>query len=1021
MKLAEFCIRRHVTTIMIFVVLAIFGTMGFQSLSLALLPNMEIPMAVVYTTYTGAGPEEVEQLVTRKLESACASVSGMKSLSSTSSENVSTIMVTFEDGTDMDTAALDLREKIDLVKSYLPEDASAPMVLKIDPDMIPVAVIALTGDDLAALQAQAEDAVAPALERIDGVASVDITGGYEKEIAVDTYASRLAGYHLSVSYISQILAAHNIMLPAGTVRNGSNSLTVRTDGEFSSVDDVKDAVIPLPTGGTVRLGELADVYMTHSDLTSVTKINGDGCVLLSVNKQSGINTVKAARATIAQMQDLAAEDPSIQYTVVLDQSDYINIAVNNALRNIILGVLFAAAVLFFFLHDFGATLVVAVSMPVCIVVVFLIMQVFDITLNMMSLGGIAMGVGMIVDNSIVVLENIFRFRADGKERLEACVEGSAEVSLSIVASTLTTVVVFLPIGLSSGLSGQLFRDFALTIAALLMASLFIALTLVPLLCYYLLDRGRNTALARLLTDGEKKKRGSRLMERYTGLLDYFLHKRGLAVGISILLVAVFLVPVFTAGMELIPAMDQGMAVISVSMPTGSELEETADVSDRILKIAQETVPEIESIYYQATSTSADMRMNLVALSERDRSSEEIGNALRESLKDIAGCEISIAASDFTSYFTGNAISIKVTGDDYGELARISGELTAQIAALPDAVDVTNSASEQVPQVSVKLKRENAARYGLTAAAIGQAVRSELSGSTATTIKVGGEEISVSVRGDKLSSESIGSLKSVAVPVSTGGSVPLELVADVQVELGPQTISRTDQTRSVTITGSTISGDSAAIAKELQKILDGYEMPKGYFAEIGGTTENMTESFTTLGQALLIAVGLVYFVLSSQFESFIMPVIIMLIVPISFAGGLFGLPVTGNKFSMVAIIGIIMLAGVVVNASIILVDYTNTRRKRGEDRDTALLNACPRRVRPVLMTTLTTILGLVPMALGLGEGSELMAPMAIVMIFGMVVSTAVTLLFTPVYYSLLDSLSVRLRRVKKRPLEQEEKL
>ncbi|HPE16382.1 MAG TPA: efflux RND transporter permease subunit, partial [Oscillospiraceae bacterium] len=822
-------------------------------------------------------------------------------------------------------------------------------------------------------------------------------------------------------YISQVLAANNVMLPAGDVQNGSGSLTVRTDGEFSSVDDVKNAVIPLTTGGTVRLGEVADVYMTHSDMTSVTKINGDNCVLLSVNKQSGINTVKAARATIAQMEEIAAEDSSIQYTVVLDQSDYINIAVNNAMRNIILGVLFAAVVLFLFLHDFGATLVVAVSMPVCIVVVFLIMQVFDITLNMMSLGGIAMGVGMIVDNSIVVLENIFRFRADGKGRLESCVEGSAEVSLSIVASTLTTVVVFLPIGLSSGISGQLFRDFALTIAALLLASLFIALTLVPLLCYYLLDRGRNTALERLLASGEKKRRGARLMERYTGLLDYFIHRRGRAVVISIVLVVVFLVPVFSAGMELIPAMDQGMVVISVSMPTGSELEETAAISDRILNTAQETVPELTSIYYQATSTSADMRMNLVPLSQRDRSSEEIGNALRESFKDIAGCEISIAASDFTSYFTGDAISVDVTGNDYDELTRISQEIADKIAALPDAVDVTTSASEQVPQVSVKLKQENAARYGLTAAAVGQAVRSELTGSTATTLKVGGEEISVSVRGDKLSSLSLDSLKSVAIPVSTGGSVPLSLVADVDVEMGPQSINRTDQTRSVTITGSTISGDSAEIAKQIEKILDEYDMPQGYFAEIGGTRENMTESFTTLGQALLIAVGLVYFVLSSQFESFLMPVIIMLIVPISFAGGLFGLPVTGNKFSMVAIIGIIMLAGVVVNSSIILVDYTNTRRRRGEDKNTALLNACPRRVRPVLMTTLTTILGLLPMALGLGEGSELMAPMAIVMIFGMVVSTVVTLLFTPVYYSLIDSLSGRLHGPRKRPLEQEQKL
>ena len=487
MKIAEFCIRHKVTTFLIFVIVVIFGLLGFSDLSLALLPNIDFPMAVVYATYPGAGPEEVEELVTRPLESACATVSGMEELTSTSSENMSMVMVTFSDGTNMDMAALDLREKIDLVKSSLPEDCSSPTVMTINPDMMPAAVYALSGRDLADLQNLAEDVFSPAIERVEGVASVDVSGGVENEISVVTKADRLAGYNLSLSYISGILASDNVMIPAGTVQNGSGTLSVRTDAQFTSIEDIRSTLIPLPTGGSVRLDEIADVSMTQKEVSDIAKVNGQSCVLLTINKQSDVNTVAVSRAAEEAIDQLAANYSAVSVSAVMDQRDYIDLSVDNTVQNIVLGVLLAAMVLLFFLRDGGATLVIAVSMPVCIISVFLLMQMLDITLNMMSLGGIAMGVGMIVDNSIVVLENIFTHRADGKSRWEACIGGAAEISLSITASTLTTVVVFLPIGLASGLSGQIFRDFCLTIAALLLSSLFIALTLVPLLCYFLLD------------------------------------------------------------------------------------------------------------------------------------------------------------------------------------------------------------------------------------------------------------------------------------------------------------------------------------------------------------------------------------------------------------------------------------------------------------------------------------------------------------------------------------------------------
>ena len=1018
MNIADFCLKHKVTTIMAYVLIVVFGIMGFTSLPLALMPDIELPMAVVYTTYSNAGPQEVENMVTKTIESACASVSGMDEIQSLSSEGSSMVMVTFADGTDMDEAMVDLRDRIDRVKGFLPEDADAPMAMTIDVDAMPVVTVGLKGADLAELQAIAEDDIQPALERIDGVASVDIAGGYENEIAIDTDADRLAGYGLSVSYIAQMLAAENVALPAGEVQSGDQSFSVRADGEFSSVSDIANTLIPLPTGGTVRLSEVADVYVAPKEQTAIAKIGGEPCITISVNKQSDTNTLQVAERAKDALDEVTALQPTLDWSLLMDQSDMINMTVDSVIQNIVFGVLLAAIVLFVFLRDWGATAVISMSMPICIISVFLIMQVFDITMNMMSLGGIAMGVGMIVDNSIVVLENIFHYRSDGCDRFTSCVEGTKEVALSISASTLTTVAVFLPIGLSGGLSGMMFREFCITICSLLLASLLIALTLVPVLCYALLDRGGKHRMRMPDTGHDIADRP--LMRKYKELLAHFITHRKKAIIISGAMIVAFLGSIAIAGVELMPQMDESMVSIGIEMPVGSDLEDVSAMADRAVDIALEQVPEIESIYYStggasmsttSTANSASITVNLVDKSDRDRSSQQVADDLRPYMQDLAGAEISVEASgtmDMSS-MTGDAISVTLRGDDYDKLSQTAEQLAGQLAALPGAIEVSSSASDQVPEVEITLNRANASRFGLTAATIGQAVRGELSGQTATQLKVNGEEITVTVRGDSRAETSIDALKSVMIPTQTGGSVPLSLVANVDTVLAPQSINRLNQSRTVTITGGaddTVS--TAEMSQAVQGVLDTFELPDGITYETGGEMEEMINTFTQLAYALVVALGLVYFVLASQFESFIMPVIIMTILPIGLLGSLFTLPLTGNKISMVAFIGVIMLAGTVVNSSIVLIDYMNIRRKRGEDKDTAILNACPRRVRPVLMTTLTTVLGLLPMVFSNGEGAEMMRPMAIVMITGMVVSTIVTLLFTPVYYSLIDSLTQRVR-------------
>ena len=1021
MGIAKACIKHKVATLLAAIMVVIFGVMFGARLQMALMPDMEAPMAVVVCYYVGANPSDIEELVTRPLESAIMSVSGVDGVSSTSSDGVSQVQITYVEGTNLDIAATKLREQFDRLS--LPDGAMDPIIININiGDLMPSAMIALRGEDLADLQALAEDTVSPALERIKGVAQVTVSGGVKQQISVEVDPTRASGFGLSNSYIAQILTAENLLFPGGDMHNGSQTLTVTTDAKLQTVEDVGNVIIPLQTGGTVRLSEVASVVLEAEDPESIAKTNGAACVVLQVSKQSGANEVATADAVVEEMAALQARNGSIVYTVLYTASDYINMAVNAAVQNIIMGVILAAVVVFLFLRRWGATATIAVSMPVCILAVFVLMNVFHLTLNMMSLGGIAMGVGMIVDNSIVVLENIYRYSAEGHSRMESCVEGTKEVFTSLTASTLTTVAVFLPLGLTGGMAGMLFDDFCLTISFLILGSLVIAITLVPLLCYFLLDEKKVHQHA--LKKAEKKAQkhaagkaglGHRLNEAYTRLLGYFVRHLWVGMLASVALVAIFIAACMSTKMVLMPEMDQGMVQISVTTPVGTEVEATTAIADRIVDIAIEHVPELESVYHLSQTESSTIGMVLSDKEDRERSSGDVANAMRDLTRDIAGCEITVSASDMTAMMgSGEDISVDITGNDYETLVMIAHDLADQISQLPDAVDVSTSEAREVEQVTITMNREAASQYGLTAATVGGAVRSELSGSTATTVTINNKELDVVVKGSSRSGASLDALKSMAIPSVFGGTVPLSAVANVEIELAPQSIIRVNQSRQLSVTGDTISGDTTAITREINRILDGYTLPDGYTASISGAYEDMMDSFGDLLLALVVALGLVYFVLASQFESFIMPVIVMMILPVAFTGALFALPLTGRDLSMISLVALIMLAGTVVNSSIILVDYIRQRREKGESRVDAILHACPLRIRPVLMTTLTTVLALVPMALGLSEGAaEMMSDMSITMISGMVISTIITLVFTPVYYSVIDNLSRLFHRREKK--------
>lgn len=1018
MKIASFCIKHKVTTVLAFLLIAVFGVVFYSNLKLSLMPNMEFPAAYVLCTYPGAGPEDVEELVTRPLESCVSTLSGVDTISSNSSENVSMVMITYEDGTDVDNAAIKLREKFDALT--LPDGCSDPVIYNFNVnDMMPVAIVALSGEDLSQLQRLAEDKVGPALERLEGVASADVMGGIDSQITVEVNTTALTGYGLTLTDISNYLAAANVLYPGGDVQNGTNVLTVTTDGKFQSVDDVANTVIFLPKGGSVRLSEIANVYFESSLEDSAAKIGDENCVILSVNKRSGSNEVEISQRILNTLEELKSENPSMEYLVPYEASEYILQVANNAIQNILMGVVLSAVVVFFFLRRPGATVTISLSMPFCVLTVFLLMNFSGTTLNMMSLGGVAMCIGMVVDNSIVVLENIYRYAGDGHSRYDSCVLGTSEVFNSITASSLTTIAVFLPIGLSGGMTGMMFLDFSLTVVFLILSSLLIALTLVPLMCYFLLDE--NAVRLQKLQGANKVTKWTHLLEKlsqkYRSLLAYFLRRRLAACVVSVVMVVVFLASCLSTNMVLLPEMDQGMVSITVDMPTGTEMEDTMSYGDRVMEIVEENCPELDNMYMTvgggmsmggSGGESASITANLVGRGDRSRSSKEVANDLKPLVRDIAGCEITISDSSMMASMTGgNDIQVNISGSDYDVLTQIATDLTEQIASLEDATEVTNSLENTIPAVSVSVNRSAAAQYGLTTATIGTAVRNELTGSTATTVTLDGDDLDVVVQGSGASAESLDALRSMPLATPTGGTVPLSAVANVAVELSPQTITRTDQSRQVEVTGDTISGDTNAMNQAVQAVLEGYTMPEGYRAEISSAYTEMMDNFQTLMLAMLVAVCLVYFILAAQFESFIMPVMVMLILPIALSGALFGLPLTRMDLSMVVLLALIMLVGTVVNSSIVLVDYINIRRARGQEKDEAIMEACPLRVRPIMMTTLTTVLALIPMAVGSGEGNEMLQPMGVVMISGMVIATVVTLLFTPVYYSLLDSLSERI--------------
>ncbi len=1027
MNIPELAVRRSVTVFMIVIALLVLGFVSLGRLAIDLIPNLNLPVAAVITDYPGAGPQEVEKSVTKPLEEILSTLNNVDTITSTSQSGSSTVVLMFNWGTDMDFATLQMREKIDMIKGMLLEGVKSPMVVKMDPALMPIIQVGVSGGrDLEGLTRLAEDEIKPRLERLPGAAWVIVTGGRTREVQVLVDPVRLDSYGLSMTQVMQALRSENAELTAGNLRQGKKEVIVTTTGEFEDLLQLANLPLTTPQGTVVALKDVSEIRQGFADMSQETYMDRAPSVGIHVLKQSGANTVQVAERVKAELAAMEKELPgNVKVHTVSDQSRFIRASINNVVKHALIGSVLAILILFLFLRSVRSTVVIALSIPISIIATFTMVYFAGLTLNMVSLGGLALGVGLIVDDSIVVLESIYRYRQTGHSVWESVTAGAQEVAMAVTASTLTNVIVFLPIVFVEGLAAQIFRDMALTVTFSLLASLFVALTVVPVLSRRLITTVGEIENPRTRYERLSAAVGQwfdRLHNAYRDLLAWALRRRKavLLVTAGMFVASLLLTPVI--GTEFFPKVDSGEISISVKMPRGTGLDETSRMARRIEAVAA-TMKEVETTFVSVGSAegmggtfgsgdtdSATLMLKLRPRGERQRSTTEVVEDLRRRVALIPGAEINVNESDMmSSWMRGTSpITINLKGDDLDVLVKTGEQIAEVVRRVPGTYNVKTSLEEGKPTVEVRLDRDRASIYGIGTAQVAQTLRSAVEGQVVTQYRSGGEEYDLRLRLIPEARQNLEDLGNLQILSPTGVAVPLREIAEIKQDVTPAVIKREDQTRICTITGDLTNRPLGSVMQDIRARLSNFRLPQGYEISYGGQQEMMQESFSSLGFALLLGILLVYMVMASQFESLFHPFVIMFTIPLAFIGVVLAFIITDKIFCVTAFIGVILLAGIVVKNGIVLVDYINTLRKRGLSRQEAILQAGPIRLRPVLMTALAAMLGMVPIAIGMGEGGELDSPLAVAVIGGLFVATFLTLVIVPVIYTVLEDLVGRFR-------------
>lgn len=1019
MSLIKFAVNRPVTMIIMVSVLLILGFFTYSKLTVDLLPEMELPVAAIITSYGGAGPEEVESGVTKLLESALTTVSNVDTIQSISTAGQSIIIMMFKWGTDMDAAGIEIKDSIGYVEGFLPSGVEDPMVVKMDPTMMPIMQIGVSGEDLEQVQEIAEEVIEPRLSRIPEVASVIITGGQDREVKVEVDPVRLENYGLTLSQVAQVLQMENFNMSSGKVTRGDREYYVRNMQEFETVEDIRNVAILTPTGASLRLGDIATVTDGYKEMEQYTRVNHKEAVGIHIMKQTDANTVKTSELVRKELAKIQQErNLDFEVDVVYDAASYVQRSINSTIRMIFEGALLAVLVLFLFLRNMRSTLIIFTSIPLSIIATFIMMYFYGTTLNLITMGGLALGVGRIVDDSIVVFENIYRHRSLGLSPMEAAITGASEVGGAILAATMTFIAVFLPMVFVEGLASIVFSPMAMTISFAILCSLLVALTIIPLMS------------SRILTDQsmQRTRTGSgrifdimqgfgnwidNLGERYKVLLQACLNHRRRVIIIVTLLMVASCAAIPLVGAEFLPTTDSGEISVSIETDKGSSLDDTDEivrqVEARILDI-----PEVETVFTSVGSTgtmlmsmgggsnNSTLYVKLCPKNERQRGVEIVAEEIRQKLAGLAGTKVAVSVMDATSSFgSSSPVVVRISGDDLDVLKELSTEVADIVRSTPGTREVTSSLTDGNPEVQIRIDRDRAAAYGLTPMQVAGEIKSAMDGTVATRYKVEGEEIDVRVSYASGSYNDMDYLTNMTILTAQGAVVKLSQIASFELAQGPVQIIREDQVRKAEVSAELLNRDLNSVMTDIQARVAQMNLPAGYEISYGGENEEMMESFASLAIALLLAILLVYSVMAVQYESFFNPFVIMFSVPTCIIGVVFGLLVTGRAFSITAFIGVIMLVGIAVSNAIVYVDYLKQLRERGMERNAAIVEAGRVRLRPILMTAFTTILAMLPMAIGLGEGAELIAPLATVVIGGLLASTLITLVLVPVVYSIFD--------------------
>lgn len=1026
MNLPRLSIRRPIAVIMIILSIALIGSVSLSKLKLDLLPELNMPIAVVTAKYEGAGPKEIERLITIPFEEVLTTVTDLKSIETVSTSEYCLCILYFNDNTDMNFATLEMREKIDLVKTYLPQGVTDIMVMRIDPNNLQSTFeLGISSDmKLEDMTRLVEDQIVNKIERISGIASAKISGGLIQEIRIDLIKERLILYGLNESAIAQYIMSENLNIPAGSIETAGMSIYLRTLGEFKTIEEISNLIVPTSTGTTVFLKDLANINLVDVEKTSESYINGRLSLNLSIQKQSNVNTVQICKTVRNELTKLEKSYPDLEFKIIYDSSNYINKALDTVAESAFQGGILAVLILYLFLRNFRATLIIAVSMPVSIITSFVLMYFSGITLNLISLAGFALGIGMLVDNSIVVLENIYRFRDEGKELREAAEYGTREVMLSISASTLTTIIVFVPIIFVEGMAGKVFKEMGLIITFSLMASLIIAITFLPMMASKLLNKKSRSShnkksLWTKIFDCWENFYGC-ICSLYKRLLIFSLKKRGFVIAIALILFIISLISLPVIGFEYFPAMDEGLIAVEVVLPKGSTINETHEIAfevqDRIKDISEVkginmTIGNGGFVLDRSGTEKATLNVDIGSINDRKKSIKEIADTIRNKVSNIAGAQIKVTDdSRIMGFSIGyNDVDIRVSGEETETLAEISGDLVEILKKVDGLQNLQSSVDQVIEEASIVIDRSKSLLYGLTTAQIGQSIQAEVNGITATRFQYRGSDINVVISTIDGKLTSLQDISNISIQSPRGVSIPLSDLAEIRLEKSPPNILRNDQKKTISITADLKDRALNKVTDDIDKAFSNYKFPAGYNYNYGGQQKDFIDSFDELFDALILSVIIVYMLLAAQFESLLHPFTILLTVPLALTGAIIALLITGKSLSIPAFIGIILLVGIVVDNAIVLIDSVNRFREEGLSKEDALVKAGPLRLRPILMTTLTTILGMLPMAITRKEGSEIQIPLAVVIIGGLTVSTLVTLIVIPSFYITFENILDKFRR------------